>query len=351
VEWHYVTSQGKPDGPVSQQQLLHMLSRRAISAKTLVWREGMAQWLPMSDAQTGLGVTSPSVFGLSRRLWLGVAAAVICLIIAGLGYAAYRFWWHRGVISDVIDRDRDLSGALGLVVCGVHVTRANGTQAEVATAAGSCFSASPDGHLITNKHVVEDVWTAMHADLLWEKVRKAMLVKVEPRVWVFIQGKKYQAKIVHVSDRYDLAIMTIDRAGPYFSLSAASDFSRGKTVSACGYPDVARTPFPGDEEKLQQMLDASPPKLVEDKFKDRDFEFTMTRGTISRVVTVPKEQRWIQHSATVSPGNSGGPLISEDGTVIGINMLGLEEGKIYASLALPQLREEIDRFIPKAVWK
>jgi S1-C subfamily serine protease len=200
-------------------------------------------------------------------------------------------------------------------------------------------------------HVVEDVWKAMHADLQWEKLRKEHLIVVRPTVWVFIQKKKYVAEILHVSDHYDLCIMKIDRAGPSFRLSTASEFPRGYRVSACGYPDQLRTPFPGDEERLAQLRKDRRPSKVEELFQPRDFEFTMTSGSVSRVVSERQGDTWIQHNATISEGNSGGPLMAEDGTVIGINTLGSKAVGIYSSLALPQLREEIDKFVSGAAWK
>lgn len=64
--------------------------------------------------------------------------------------------------------------------------------------------------------------------------------------------------------------------------------------------------------------------------------FSLSKGIVSRVVTTaellagtpnhlvakfnaPGDLVWIQHDAKISPGNSGGPLLTEDGRVMGIN--------------------------------
>src|SRR5262249_2523109 len=162
---HYVAANGVAQGPVGRDHLLGLWNQGKINAATLVWKEGMANWLPATSPETGLALPR-SGWRSAHRVGIGVAAAALCLLLAGLSYAAYKYWWRGRVISDIVNRDKDLSGALGLVVCGVHVTRPDGKQEEIATTVGSCFAVSPEGHLLTNKHVVEDVWNALHADLL-----------------------------------------------------------------------------------------------------------------------------------------------------------------------------------------
>jgi S1-C subfamily serine protease len=65
-------------------------------------------------------------------------------------------------------------------------------------------------------------------------------------------------------------------------------------------------------------------------------EFSLSKGIVSRVLTTsefsgpsrrhleskirsPEDMIWIQHDAKISPGNSGGPLVDDDGTVLGMN--------------------------------
>ncbi|HEY8505056.1 MAG TPA: S1C family serine protease, partial [Gemmataceae bacterium] len=119
---------------------------------------------------------------------------------------------------------------------------------------------------------------------------------------------------------------------------------------ACGFPGAAREPI-SEEEKLKELLAATAPK-VESQFKDRDFDFVITSGVVSRVTTEEKDRRWVQHDASINPGNSGGPLVDESGRVVGINTLAIRDAQgIFYALALPQLRGEIEARVPGASWE
>ena len=89
-------------------------------------------------------------------------------------------------------------------------------------------------------------------------------------------------------------------------------------------------------------------------------DFSVTEGIVSKVLTTSElpesaarfvvrgtsadlDHVWIQTDAKISPGNSGGPLISEDGKVIGINTwVNTQVDFGYAS-HIRYLRELVDR--------
>ncbi len=52
MNWYYI-EQGKQAGPVADEQLDQMIQTGAIQPATLVWREGMADWMPYSSARGG----------------------------------------------------------------------------------------------------------------------------------------------------------------------------------------------------------------------------------------------------------------------------------------------------------
>ncbi|HTR42989.1 MAG TPA: RDD family protein [Pseudomonadales bacterium] len=60
MNWYYV-EQGKQAGPVNDEQFDEMVRSGRITADTLVWREGMADWKPCREAKGGAvsgGVTA-----------------------------------------------------------------------------------------------------------------------------------------------------------------------------------------------------------------------------------------------------------------------------------------------------
>lgn len=57
MNWHYV-NQGQQAGPVTEEELLTLVRAGRISEETLVWREGMPNWIPFHQA--GLSTSAPS---------------------------------------------------------------------------------------------------------------------------------------------------------------------------------------------------------------------------------------------------------------------------------------------------
>jgi hypothetical protein len=53
----YYSLNGQQQGPVSEEQLRQMVATGAIGPETLVWREGMADWLPVTSVVTGVTST------------------------------------------------------------------------------------------------------------------------------------------------------------------------------------------------------------------------------------------------------------------------------------------------------
>ncbi|XP_061088474.1 serine protease HTRA1B [Conger conger] len=173
------------------------------------------------------------------------------------------------------------------------------SKREVAVASGSGFVVSEDGLIVTNAHVVTN------------KQR----VKVELK-----SGTNYDAKIIDVDEKADIALIKIDTPMklPVLLLGRSADLRPGEFVVAIG------SPF-----SLQN---------------------TVTTGIVSTTQRGGKElglrnsdMDYIQTDAIINYGNSGGPLVNLDGEVIGINTLKVTAG---ISFAIPS--DKIRQFLAES---
>ncbi len=144
---------------------------------------------------------------------------------------------------------------------------------------GSGFIIDPDGYILTNNHVVAKA----------DKV----VVKLE-------NGKEYKAKIIGTDPKTDVALIKIkvDKPLKAVTLGDSDKIRVGDWVIAIG------NPF--------------------------GLSHTVTAGIISakgRVIGSGPYDDFLQTDASINPGNSGGPLISMDGTVIGINTAIISSGQ------------------------
>lgn len=301
--------------------------------------------IDQSIATMGKGLLPATTAG-KFRLAAGVALPV--LVLGFLGYLA--FGGKPDVIASVTD-EVAVKSAVGLVVSGVKVTDERGQTYELPFGTGTAFAVTTDGILFTNRHVVEEVANLRKAKHTLEKARREGL-DVVPTVWVFFDRKKQIAELVHVSEEYDFAILRVAKPpSRVFALRNDPSLPRGQQVFALGFPTAANDPMLANEAlKLTSRRMATNPR-VEQAFLEKEFEFVLTSGHISRPTEIDG-QKWIQHDTTIHPGNSGGPLVTEDGVVVGINTLKHKAAAGVAfSLGLPQIKLEAESHARGLVWK
>ena len=253
--------------------------------------------------------------------------------------------------------EKGLEEAVGLVVGGFELSVSGldtPRRIERAVSSGSCFAITPNGCVVTNRHVVELIERA-EGESGSKQLERLLGRDAKPRVWVFFAGVKSSATIQYVSERYDLAILKVDTPPQtVFRLASSSKLTRGHEVYAAGFPGIARTAVSLEELSQESLFEMGEEPDVRSRFRPRDFEFTLTKGILSRVYAEANGRCWIQHEAVVRHGNSGGPLLDADGVVIGINtqIQKNEEGDVQTNLALDvaQLRAEIEANTIGTVW-
>jgi len=140
-----------------------------------------------------------------------------------------------------------------------------------AEARGSGFIVSADGIVVTNNHVVKDA--------------KTLSVTLD-------DGTVLPAKVIGTDPRTDIAVLKVDakKKLPYIQLGNSRDVKPGEWVVAMG------NPFGLGGSVTAGIVSA-----------------------VSRDIGQGPYDQFIQVDAPINHGNSGGPLFTQDGKVIGMN--------------------------------
>jgi antitoxin component YwqK of YwqJK toxin-antitoxin module len=145
---------------------------------------------------------------------------------------------------------------------------------------GSGFLVSNDGYIATNYHVISDA-NEIFAVFDFEKTKV-----------------KLKAEVISTDEVNDIALLKVDLSGYSMTLpyTIGGELQEvGSPIFSLGYPYAS---VMGSEVKY-------------------------TNGTISARTGIKGDVRYYQVSAPIQPGNSGGPCFNEQGEVIGIVTMGL----------------------------
>ena len=134
------------------------------------------------------------------------------------------------------------------------------------TASGSGYIVTPEGHLITNAHVVEGCRS----------------------VTVLVGTDHVQVRVAARDPVNDLALLASDLKPKYVAV-LRTGVRLGESIAVFGFP-------------LHGLLATSG---------------NFTLGNVTAVAGIGDDTRMVQISAPVQPGNSGGPLLDQAGNVVG----------------------------------
>lgn len=170
----------------------------------------------------------------------------------------------------------------------------NGGTEKRKVGGGSGFLASEDGYIVTNRHVVDD-----------DKASYTVFTN---------DGKKYEARIVARDPSIDIAILKIEgRNFPYLSFGDSNSIEVGQTVIAIGNAlgEFRNTVSVGVISGLSRSVVASSLYGISEQLDEV-----------------------IQTDAAINLGNSGGPLVSLGGQIVGVNVA-VAQGSENIGFALP----------------
>ncbi|MBC8160209.1 MAG: trypsin-like peptidase domain-containing protein [Roseiflexaceae bacterium] len=175
------------------------------------------------------------------------------------------------------------------------------TTASSSAGSGSGFIIDPSGIAVTNNHVVTGAATI-----------KAHIGGTSK------DAEGVDVRVLAVSECSDLAVIQLVGDGPYPYL----EWYEGEVKNLL---DVVAFGFPLFAESIDT-----------------------TRGSITQL-NVDGQSNWaslssvLEHDARTNPGSSGGPLVTEDGKVVGVNYAGDSKTNQYFAIGGDEVRDLIEQ--------
>jgi S1-C subfamily serine protease len=137
-------------------------------------------------------------------------------------------------------------------------------------ASGTGIVVTKDGYIITNDHVIADCISDIHGNLTGQLAETLRAVSAD--------------------EANDLALLKGPSSFQGHAVVRAAAVRPGDAIIVIGYP-------------FQDILSS---------------EFSVTTGIISSLGGIGNDSRYLQISAAVQPGNSGGPLLDASGNLVGV---------------------------------
>ena len=202
---------------------------------------------------------------------------------------------HEGIVSAAAVDFPGIAATNGGAVVLIAVEMSDGRSFT-----GTGFGVSTDGHVVTNRHLLESPDGA--------SLRRVAVIYSDTRAWL-------PARVVRVAATDDLALLRVDRAGPFPLVRGVGGRVAaprvGAPVAIIGYPLGVETPMDGT------------PNLITARA-------TLGAGMVSKVAGGV-----VQIDAFAGEGSSGSPVFDGSGAVVGVVYGGARESGGRIVYAVP----------------
>jgi serine protease Do len=252
-----------------------------VTARASMSLSAIASFAAMVMTQSAMGAGQAGYADLVRR----VAPSVVTVMVEEQGTGAGQRAADRAIASADNDPDAAMRTIVRRLLAGPGSALDSG---QGGSALGSGFIVGTDGLIVTNRHVIASARTV--------RVRLA-------------DSRELPATIVGADAATDIALLKVQARGlPVLRLGSSEKVSVGDAVIAIG------NPYGLGQSVTSGIISARGRTLEDDPYID-----------------------FLQTDAAINRGNSGGPLLSGDGTVLGVTsvIFSPNGGSVGLGFAIP----------------
>ncbi len=246
------------------------------------------------------------------------------------------------MMSVVVVASADISAVQKDADCVLQInfTVKNDVGKEYKVPSGTCFLINEDTvltcyHVIDPDYIVDLFTTFYGTEIFGQLDRTALVEKINSSVYYSVTVTRditVNATLINGSESMDFAILKLSqpiKGRNYISLRNSKEIKAAETVYALGFPSLSDQ---NHELSTYTKDDVTYSSGVVSKAQDL-YTFESSDVTL--------KGQFIQTTCKINSGNSGGPMVDENGNAIGISSIS-QGDSFYYGVATDQVIEVLD---------